>query len=83
MKPEDAIEPLGNFVYMFYFVDANLMHDVMTGISETGILLLVNQTPLEWYTKKQPTDETATYHFEFVSAQTCGEQINDLRTTQR
>jgi hypothetical protein len=81
MKPEDAPEPLGNFVTMSHYVDANLMYDIMTGKSVTGSLHLVNKTPLELYSKKQPTVETATYGSEFVAAQTCVEQIIDLRTT--
>ena len=83
MIPEDAPIPLGKFVTMSHYVDANLMHDVTTGKSVTGILHLVNKTPLEWYSKKQPTVETATYGSEFVAARTCVEQIIDLRTTLR
>jgi hypothetical protein len=43
----------------------------------------VNKTPIEWYSKKQATVETATYRAEFVAARPCVEQINDLRTTLR
>ena len=49
----------------------------------TGILHLVNKTPLDWYSKKQATVETATYGSEFVAARTCVEQIIDLRNTLR
>ena len=83
LKPEDAPEPLGKFVTMSHYVDANLMHDVVSGKSVTGILHLVNKTPLDWYSKKQATVETATYGSEFVAARTCVEQIIDLRTTLR
>jgi hypothetical protein len=81
--PTDAPEPLGKYVTLTHYVDANLMHDVMTGKSVTGILHLINKTPLEWYSKKQPTVENATYGTEFVAARTCVEQIIDLRTTLR
>ena len=47
------------------------------------MLHLVNKTPLDWYSKKQATVETATYGSEFVAAQTCVEQIIDLRNTLR
>ena len=83
LKPDDAPEPLGKFVTMSHYVDANLMHDVLSGKSVTGILHLVNKTPLDWYSKKQATVETATYGSEFVAARTCVEQIIDLRTTLR
>jgi Reverse transcriptase (RNA-dependent DNA polymerase) len=81
--PTDTPEPLGNYVTLTHYVDANLMHDVTTGRSVTGILHLVNKTPIDWYSKKQATVETATYGSEFVAARTCVEQIIDLRNTLR
>ena len=83
LKPSDAPPPLGNPVITTSYKDANLMHDVMTGKSLTGILHFVNKTPIDWYSKKQATVETATYGSEFVSARTCVEQIIDLRNTLR
>ena len=64
-------------------MDANLYHDQLTGRSVTGIIHLINQTPIDWFSKKQATVETATYGSEFVAARTCVEQIIDLRTTLR
>jgi hypothetical protein len=81
LKTEGAPLPLGNVFTMSDYVDANLMHDIMTGKSATDNLHLVNKTLLEWYSKKQPIIETATYGSEFVAAQTCIEQIFDLCTT--
>jgi hypothetical protein len=81
--PTDAPPPLGNYVTTTHYVDANLMHDLTTGRSVTGILHLVNQFPVEWYSKKQATVETATYGSEFVAARTCVEQVIDLRNTLR
>jgi hypothetical protein len=63
--------------------DANLMHDIAMGRSVTGILHLGNKTPIEWFSKKQATVETATYGSEFVAARVCVEQIIDLRNTLR
>jgi hypothetical protein len=63
------------------YVVANLYHDALTGRSVTGILYIMNATPIEWYSKKQATVETATYGSEFVAACTCIEQIIDLRNT--
>ena len=81
--PHGAPKPLGKFVTLTHYVDANLMHDMATGRSVTGILHLANKTPIDWYSKKQATVETATYGSEFVAARTCVEQIIDLRTTLR
>ena len=55
----------------------------MTGRAVTGILYFVNQTPIEWFSKKQSTVETATYAAEFIAARTAVDQIVDLRTTLR
>ena len=51
--PSDLPPPKGKLVRMTTFVDANLMHCKVTGKSATGILHLVNQTPVEWFSKKQ------------------------------
>jgi hypothetical protein len=48
-KPKDAPKPLGKMVTLTHYVDANLMHDVVTGRSVTGILHLMNKTPMDWY----------------------------------
>jgi hypothetical protein len=77
--PKDAPVPLGKYVTLSHFVDANLYHDLATGRAVTGVLHFANQTPVEWYSKKQATVETATYGSEFVAARTCVEQVIDLR----
>ena len=60
-----------------------IYHNLLTGRSVTGILHLINQTPIDWFSKKQATVETATYGAEFVAARTCVDQIIDLRNTLR
>jgi hypothetical protein len=65
------------------YVDANLMHGTITGRSATGILHLMNHTPIDWYSKRQDTVETATYGSEFVAARIATEQIMDIRNTLR
>lgn len=74
-------KPKGKKLRTTCFVDANLMHCKVTGKSMTGILHLVNQTPVDWFSKLQPTVETATYGSEFVAAKIATEQIMDLRIT--
>ena len=81
--PHDAPPALGNWVTTTHFVDANLMHCMISGKSVTGVLHLLNKTPIDWFSKKQSTVETATYGSEFVAARTCVEQIIDLRLTLR
>jgi hypothetical protein len=81
--PQDAPVPLGKAVVTTTYEDANLYHDLLTGRAVTGILHLVNGTPIEWYSKKQDTVETATYGAEFVAARIATDQIIDLRITLR
>ena len=81
--PDDTPEPLGKEAVTTTYVDANLYHDMLTGRAVTGILHLLNGTPIEWYSKRQATVETATYGSEFVAARIATEQIIDLRTTLR
>ena len=83
LLPINALEPLGAPVILTHYVDANLYHDMITGRSVTGIIHFINQTPIDSFSKKQATCETATYGSEFVAARTCVEQIIDLRTTLR
>jgi hypothetical protein len=66
-------------VTLTHYVDANLMHDTISRRSVTSILHMINNTPLDWYSKKQATVVTATYGSEFVAARICVEQIVDLQ----
>jgi hypothetical protein len=65
------------------YADANLMHCLVTGRSMSGIIHMVNQTPIQWFCKKQNVVETATYGSEFMVARQATEQIMDLRYTLR
>ena len=82
-SPDDAPTPLGKPVILTTYVDANLFHDMATGRAVTGVLHLINQTPFEWYSKKQGTVETATYGSEFMAARIATEQILSNRHTLR
>ena len=44
---------------------------------------LLNQTPINWLSKKQATIETSTYGLEFVAARIAVDQIIALRTDLR
>jgi hypothetical protein len=60
------------------------MHNTVTGHSATGILHLMNLTPIDWYSKRQDTAvEKATYGSEFVAARIATEQIMDIWNTLR
>jgi hypothetical protein len=77
----DTPPPLGGFVKLTHYQDANLYHNIVTGCSITGILHFMNKMPIDWYSKKQATIKMATYGSKFISARTCINQIVDLRLT--
>ena len=81
--PKDAPKPLGKRVVLTSYKDANLYHDVVSGKSVTGVIHMVNQTPVDWFTRKQPTVEMATYGSEFVAAKMAVQQMLGLRMTLR
>ena len=41
-----------NCVRLIHYVDVNIFHDQRTGSSVTGIIHLVNKTPVGWYSNK-------------------------------
>ena len=73
--PGNCPTPLGNPVITTTWVDANLYHDFMTGRSITGIVHVLNQTMINFFSKKQNTVETSTHGSEFVAGRTATEQI--------
>ena len=83
IHPDNMTEPLGRAITTTTTTDANLNHCLATGKSLTGCLQFVNKTPVDWYSKKQATVETATYGSELVAAKTATEQIMDIRQTLR
>jgi hypothetical protein len=83
LQSTDTPEPLRNYVASFHYVDANLIHDVTTGRSVTGIHHLASKTLIEWYSKKQATVETAIDGLDFVAAQICIEEVINAQNTLR
>lgn len=81
--PKDAPIPRGKAVRSSTYKDANLMHDLVTGRSMSGIIHMICQTPIASFCKKQSLVETATYGSEFMVARQATEQIMDLRYTLR
>ncbi len=77
--PEGAPEPRGPEVYIATFVDANLHHCKITGRAVTGILHFLNSMVWDWYSKKQPTVQSATYGSEFMAAKIAVHQRFEIR----
>ncbi len=73
--PDDIPPPKGKAVVMTTYVDANLLHDLISGRSVTGIIHFFNNTVVDMFSKLQPTVETATFGSEFVATRTAVDQI--------
>jgi hypothetical protein len=77
--PPDMPEPLGKPATTACYVDADHAHDLVTRRSVTGILMLMNNMPVKWYSKRQKTVETSSYGSELVAARIAVETIIELR----
>ena len=81
--PKDGTAPLGKTVMTTTYVDANCYHDWTTGRAVTGTLHFLNGTPIDWFSKRQNTVETATYGSEFVAARIAPNQVIGPQLTLR
>jgi hypothetical protein len=66
-------------VRMTVYVDADHAHDLVTRRSNTGILVMLNNTPLRWISKRQKTVETSTYGSELMASRVATELILEVR----
>ena len=60
------------------YVDADHARDKVTCRSVTGVLMLINNTPLQWVSKRQGTVETSTYGSELIAARTAIDMIIEV-----
>ena len=81
--PDDVPAPLGNPVIATAWVDANLCHGFLTGRAVTGVAHALNQTMIDFCSRKQNGCETSTCGSEFVAARTTTDQQKcvEVRTT--
>ena len=65
--PKDMPERREKEMHITTYVDADHARDKVTRRSVTRVLLLVNNTPLMWTSKRQPTVEISTYGLELIA----------------
>lgn len=61
------------------YVDADHAHDTVPRRSVTGIIIMVNKTPIKWISKRQKTVETSTYGSELVASRVAVENVMAMR----
>ena len=81
--PYDMPEPSGMKTTITIYVDADHARDKVTCRSVTGILLLLNNTPLAWVSKRQKTVESSTYGSELVAARIAVDLLIEMRYKMR
>jgi hypothetical protein len=77
--PEDMLVPEGMEAKLTVYVDADHARNKVTRRSVTGIIMLLNNTPLVWISKRQKTVETSTYGAELVAARLAIDLIIEMR----
>jgi hypothetical protein len=77
--PKDLPPEKGPRVRMTVYVDTDHAHDLVTRRSITGILVMINNKPIRWVSKRQKTVETSTYCSELVASRVATELILEIR----
>jgi hypothetical protein len=77
--PNDMLEPKGMEARLTVYVDADHARNKVSRRSVTGIIMLLNNTPLVWISKRQKTVETSTYGSELVAARIAIDLIIEMR----
>src|SRR5688500_2481046 len=66
--PSERPEPIGKLCTMTTYVDADHARDQVTRRPVSGVVMLLNNTPLSWLSKCQKTVESSTYGSEMVTS---------------
>jgi Reverse transcriptase (RNA-dependent DNA polymerase) len=77
--PLNAPPPRGKDIDLRLFVDSDHAGDHQTRRSRTGFFIMLNQAPIVWYSKRQPTVESSVFGAEFVAMKNGMEALRGLR----
>ena len=81
--PDDMPKPEGKLATLTCYVDADHARDKVTRRSVTGIILMVNNTPMAWMSKRQKTVEVAAFGSEMIAARIAVEMLIEWRDKLR
>ena len=71
--------PLGKGFTIRCFVDADHAGELVTRRSRTGYVVMLNNAPIYWHTKKMASIETSTFGSEFMAMKQATEYVRGLR----
>ena len=81
--PDGCPRPLGKEMLIRAFVDADFAGDTLTRRSRTGYIVMLNNAPIYWHSKKQTACETSSFGSEFLALKSCCEYLRGLRVKLR
>ena len=58
---DDSLLPMGKYVVLTHYFDANIYHGKLVVCSIVGVIIFSKKAPVDWYSNKQSTVETAKY----------------------
>jgi hypothetical protein len=71
--------PIGEELSVSIFFDSDHAHDKVTGRSISGVIVMVESTPIIWRSKRQGAVQTSTYGAEFSATRTATEEAITIR----
>ena len=77
--PEGFPKPLGKEFIICAFVDVDFAGEKLTRRSRTGFIIMLNNAPIYWYSKKQTACETSSFGSGFLVLKTCCKTLRGLR----
>ena len=72
-------QPLGNGFKLRYFVDADHAGGSLNRRSSTGFIVILNNAPIYWHSKKQTTVKTSTFGSELMAMKQVTEYLRGIR----
>ena len=76
--PKNAPRSPGKEFIIRSYVDADFAGDSLTRRSRSGFIVMLNNAPLYWFSKKQSSMETSSFNSEFVAMWQCCEYLKGL-----
>ena len=73
--PPNTTKPLGHGFKIRCFVDADPARESLTRRSQTGFIVMLNNAPIYWHSKKQTSVETTTFGSEMVAMNQAADYI--------
>ena len=64
-------------------MDADFAGDRMKRMSQLGFIIMMNNEPIYWYSKKQTACEKSSFGSEFLALKSCCEYLKGLRVKLR